>query len=191
MSNRDPDASFERLDQLLRFGFWQPAKQLYTALPGVVKTFDAATRRARVQPAISHRMTDGTILARPELSNVPVVTPSGGGFHLHIPLRAGDPVLLVFSMRSIKEWKRKLAVTAPGSDAIMQLSDAIAIPGFGSAGEMTLGAADGLTLQSEDGETFLSVRDGEISLRAGGQSLVIDGTLITDLKDAIAKRHEH
>ena len=104
-----------------------------TCLPGEVISYDATTRRARVQPAISLLMDDETTVDRPIVADVPVVWPMCRTFMLTGVLEQGDPVLLVMSQRGLERWKVAHANAPPGG-GMHDLKDAIAIPGLGPVG---------------------------------------------------------
>jgi len=74
---------------------------LHTALPGIVKTYDAATGTCAVLPAVKRALEreDGSTAfeSLPAIPNVRVCWPGAGGFELHFPLAPGDTVLLVFN----------------------------------------------------------------------------------------------
>ena len=56
----------KRLSTLLRFVLRQWSREeLHTGMPGIVETYDAATRRARVMPGVRALMADGTYKDRP------------------------------------------------------------------------------------------------------------------------------
>ena len=131
MSNRDPETRYGKsLSQALEFFFSQKIKEFHTAIPGVVNAYEQTTKRARVQIGLNMRLTDGKSKARPIILDVPVCHPSGGGYVVHVPLRAGDGVLLVFSERGIENFKETFAVADPPVGSIMAERDAIAVPGI-------------------------------------------------------------
>lgn len=82
--------------------------QVWTALPGIIQTFDAGALTCEVQPAIKGRVTqeDGSIqlVNMPLLLDCPVVFPHGGGCSLTFPIKAGDECLVVFASRGIDYW---------------------------------------------------------------------------------------
>ena len=129
MSNRDPEVSYDELPQALRFfGDWL-MRGVNTALPGIVDSYDPATRRAQVRPALDLMLTDGRSLQRPPIADVPVLAPAGGGFLVHIPLQRGDPVLLIWCSRDISGFKETLEAGELPSPDVMGDSDVIALPG--------------------------------------------------------------
>lgn len=166
MSNRDPDSRYETLPQGIPFFGRQLLKQVHTSLPGIVRAYNATTRRARVQPAIDLLMTDGTSLPKPVILDVPVQFPSGGGYTLHFPLAVGDPVVLMFMERDIARFKETLETGPPLSADIMEIQHAVAYPGFVPP-NMSV-ASTGVVLQSNDGTTYVSVEGGTVDVTVDG-----------------------
>lgn len=105
-----------------------------TAEPGVIVSYDAATQRATVALGISVRVKrpGGAVVheAPVTVPNVPIAWPQAGGYSLTFPLAAGDEVMLVFSSRSLDEWK--LGAARSGVEASdprrFAVQDAIAFP---------------------------------------------------------------
>ena len=156
MSNRDPDAHYESLNQWFDFAALEWAKTyLHTVMPGIVESYDAEKKRATVQPAINLLLNDEarTTMAKPAIQNVPVVQTSGGGFLIQVPLKKGDAVLLFFSERGMDKFKETFEVADPLPNAFFDIRDAIAMPGFGAM-EVTPVTTTGLSIQTEDGETY-------------------------------------
>ena len=157
MSNRDrdPDDRYEAVQQGIPFFGGELLKRVHTSLPGVVVAYNAATRRARVQPAVDHMISpDGNPHAdfadlepmpNPVILDVPVIFPAGGGYTVHFPLLPDDPVLLLFSERDIADFKQRLKSGPPASEDVMEIQHAVCIPGFvlpiGIAGWRRAGAA--------------------------------------------------
>ncbi len=106
---------------------------MWTALPAVVESFDAATCTAVVQPVVGgvRYDADGAPAATtlPVIPDVPVLFPRAGGCALTMPITAGDEVLLVFSSRPIDSWWQSGGVQRPASARMHDLADAFAIPG--------------------------------------------------------------
>ena len=111
-------------------------------------------------------LNDRTQLAAPVIADVPVLHPSGGGYVAHMPLAADDPVMLLFSDRGLEKFKLTYRNSAP--DTIMELKDAVAIPGFGPLSQ-TIPVTDGAYLGTVGGDEYVSVRAGEIKLVGTGR----------------------
>ena len=132
MTNMHPDHDYSNLAVAVRFALRQGLKDLYTCMPGIVRSYDPETRRATVQGALSIVTTDGRVIDRTPVHDVPVVLPAGGGFALTFPLEPGDPVLLVYSQRGLSGFKKMHDLSAPDLDGFFSEKDAVAIPGFGA-----------------------------------------------------------
>jgi hypothetical protein len=103
---------------------------LHTAMPARVESFDAEKNTVNVQPALKRKFSDGEVQALPQIINVPICFPRGGGGILTFPIVKGDWVMLVFSERSLDQWWVKGDVVDPLDSRKHALSDAMAIPGI-------------------------------------------------------------
>ena len=88
------------------------------------------TARPSVSGRVHNPDTDEWEIVRlPDIPNVPVAYPAGGGFRITWPLVAGDHVWLVISDRSLDEWKSGAPLpTEPVAARRFDLTDAVAIP---------------------------------------------------------------
>ena len=154
----------EALATGVRFAIRQALKRIHTSMPGVVVSYDAATRRAVVQPALRRILTTGEVRQRAQLVNVPVLVQGGGGYMLHVPLAAGDAVMLGFTQRGMSAFKKTLAESDPDAEAILSPAGAYVIASFGNLDAAP--ATDGLVLQTNDGGTYISLRGGEVKIEA-------------------------
>lgn len=141
-------------------------KNINTSMPGVVKAFDPARSMAVVQPAIKVRLQDDTERELPDILDVPVVYPAGGGYAITFPVRVGDPVLMLFSQRGLTEWKRTLDVASADRGVFHSMGDAVAIPGFGADVD-----ADAMTIRVPD--------DGELRINGDALDAVIQSYTAT------------
>ena len=172
MSSKNPEADYSQLAAAVGFAIDQKIKGLHTALPAHIVKYSPASKRATVKPAISLRMTDGSVVPRALIADVPVLHPSGGGYLVHLPLVAGDPVMLIFSERGISKFKKAFAHSPPDLEGRLSVKDAVAIPGCGALSVAPAG--DGLTVQTEDGASFIEVTPERVTVTAPG-GLVING----------------
>lgn len=110
---------------------------VWTSTIGRVESYDPATQTASVRPVVRRPLqaADGAIGHEdlPVVPNVPVLQPRSGGFFVHLPVAAGDAVLLVFTTDSFALWRESGDVVNPGDLRRHNLSNAIAIPGLGPA----------------------------------------------------------
>lgn len=109
---------------------------LYGALPGVIVSYDAATRRASVQPTIQSGEEDETgarvVQTLPILNDVPVIMPGTSALRIKFPINVGDGVLLVFVGVSMDTWKSSSGIVDPADDTRHNYTDCVAIPGLAS-----------------------------------------------------------
>ena len=196
MSNIDHEVDFSALTTALRFVLGQALKYVNTALPGIVETYDATTKRARVTPAIRLIHTDGTTETRAPIVNAPVVFPSGGGFTLLFPVAVGDAVLLVFSERGLTQFKETFAESDPDRDLLFSEADAIVLPGFGAL-SVTPATTTGASLQSEDGGNSIQIETDGITIETAGhveiaaESVNIESNTLTHNDTNISDDHVH
>lgn len=157
--------------------------ELHAGLPAYVVRFYPESQSCDVQPALLRAVLDDdgeTVSERmPQIQNVPIFYPAGGGFRITWPLEEGDIVFLAFAERSLDRWLE----AGDGDEVDPQesrrhdLSDAIALPGirqrsFGIAqapGTMTLGKFGGGVIQIRQNEVRI-FSPGRIALDAGGET---------------------
>lgn len=118
---------FRTLEEVIDRAFDSRMSGVWTALPGRVKSFDAASSTATVQPFPSIFLA-GEPLVIPEIADVPVSYPQGGGASITYPLAAGDVVLLLFSTLPLGRYREEGADGDPVDTRRFDLSDAWAIP---------------------------------------------------------------
>jgi len=161
-----------QLAELLEQAIESKLADVRVSMPGYIENYDPDKLIADVRPALKKQYTDGDIQDLPVIPSVPVVWQSGTDSALVMPLKRGDPVLLVFSERSLDLWQTRGGVQAPGDPRKFDLTDAIAIPGLKSQVSKSL---------AEDAETLLLVyksaklkfqKDEKIALGAQGVELL-------------------
>jgi len=157
-------------------------KELHTALPGKIVSFDPDTQLAAVQPTIKRiyvtRSAEGetrTAIDLPQLINVPVCFPQAGGFSLTFPVEEGDECLLVFCERSIDLWWDYGDVQNPGAKRFHSLSDAIAVLGISSKSNVVSDySEDEIQLRNEYASSVISIDGaGAIRVDAGSGTLTL------------------
>lgn len=168
------------------------AAQMWTALPGIVVSFNPAKCTAVIQPAIGGVQSgpDGTLqpTTLPMITDVPVVFQRGGGALLTFPVQAGDEALLIFSSRPIDAWFQSGGVQRPASARMHDLADAFALVGPLAAPSVPGGiSATSTQLRSYDGSTVvdLNANTQAVSITAPG-GLTINAPVVT-LNAALAQ----
>lgn len=147
--------------------------ELWTALPGILLSFDpvAQTCEAQLASMIKISNADGSFrwVDVTPLVDVPVVFPSGGGYTLTFPMTPGDELLLVFSMRCIDSWWEQGRQVAdkvgsiPPDLRLHDLSDGFAIPQPRSKPRMLQGfSTTTAQLRSDDGTMYIELAGGHV-----------------------------
>lgn len=154
---------------------------LWTAVPGIIQSFNTTAHTVEVQPAIKAKLRkpDGSLVstALPLLVDVPVMWPSGGGFTLTFPIATGDECLVVFSSRCIDAWWQSGGVQEAMEARMNDLSDGFAFVGVRSQVRLLPSVSTAATqLRSDDGATYVQVGTNEIKLTPDGGTTFLELT---------------
>ncbi|MDF0491605.1 Gp138 family membrane-puncturing spike protein [Sphingomonas sp. H39-1-10] len=170
--------------------------QMWTALPGIIQSFDPAKMTAEIQPSIQGVEIDpqaGTTANKPLplLVDCPVCFPGFGDAVLTFPIAQGDECLILFSSRCIDAWWQQGGVQPPMSYRMHSLSDGFCIPGGRSQPNVIPNISTGTAqLRSRDGETFIELDPAAKKVRIvaeGGIELVGPVSLGGDGGAAVAR----
>lgn len=106
---------------------------LNVCMPAKVVKYDSEKQYADVQIQLYQKINE-TLVTYPVIPGVPVIHPraNGGATFIHLPIQAGDDVLLVFSQRSLDSWKTAGGLSDPNDPRKHHITDAFAIPGGSS-----------------------------------------------------------
>lgn len=165
------------LETTVRTALQASQANVWTALPGVVQSFDANAVTAVVQPAIKAYVTkpDGSKEAvnLPLLLDCPVVFPRGGGCTLTFPVKPGDECLVVFSSRCIDAWWQSGGVQLPMESRMHDLSDGFVLVGpMSQAKKISNVSTSAVQLRSDDGVAFVEIDPGSKNVSLKTSSLV-------------------
>jgi hypothetical protein len=154
----------------------QALMQIDGMLPAVVTAVDRTTGRVSVKPLVMAGTAAGGKVARPVVSNIPVMTMGAGGIYASFPVKVGDigfvfsasrDTSLFYQSQGGEDW--------PNTERLHSFSDGGFLPlklfDFSIAGGVL---ADGFSLQTDDGQTFVTLKDGEIQLKATTIKIVGD-----------------
>ena len=137
--------------------------EIWTALPGIVESFDPVAMTVSVQPAVKGQVQDesggAAAVNMPLLVDVPVVFPCGGGFTLTYPIKKGDECLVIFASRCIDGWWQSGGIGGTPDERMHDLSDGIAIVGPRSQARKLAPAvdADNVQLRTDDGQAHITM----------------------------------
>ena len=164
---RNPD-SLEAMHTQLEG--WQ--SRIWTALPGIIQSFDPVHQTAVVQPALQGLVTSQTgaqsWVNMPLLVDCPVQFPRGGGLALTFPVTAGDECLVICASRCIDAWWQLGGVQVQAELRMHDLSDGMVLLGFNSVPKvMSNVSTTAAQLRDVAGDTYVSVAaSGAIAVTA-------------------------
>lgn len=172
---------------------------IWTAMPGIIDSFDPNAMTCTVQIALKGKQlkSDGSIVdvTISILPDVPVVFSGGGGWTLTFPVQKGDECLVVFASRCIDSWWQSGDVQTLAELRMHDLSDGFALVGVRSQPNKFTVATDKVELRNDAGDikatlspteidvlykanTSLKMLDKEIHLKAGSSTIDMTDTLI-------------
>lgn len=127
MSARSPS-----MQEASKSSFEYEMRDVYTAIPAIVVSVkDLGQQRIDVQPALNQRSRDGVATSpMASILNVPLQMPVTSLGGLTYPIKTGDSVFLIFSMRGLDVWKRSSGGAVTPSDVRQfDARDCVAIVG--------------------------------------------------------------
>ncbi len=151
-------------------------KKIWTALPGVVASFNSDEMTVSVVPALLEEVMNSSYVKEwtkfPQLIHVPVVFPNAGGTSLTFPIKAGDEVLVVFASRCIDSWWQSgmpdlTNPPQPVEFRIHDIHDGFAIPGPRSQTRKLSGySPSAVQLRSDDGQAYVEINPSTHNIKA-------------------------
>ncbi len=160
------------LAQVLRDVLESRLCDVHTALPGEIVSYSSITKLATVKPLLKRKYATGELVSLPNIQNVPVNHPRTKDSGIHLPIKKGDGVLIVFIERSIDKWISQGGEVSPEDPRKHSLSDAICIPGlFSQVDPITVDEPDALTIKNKD-MTIELFDDGKVKLKNKTEELV-------------------
>lgn len=175
--------------ELIREAIASALSDAHTSIPARVLKYNpaTATKQATVDCEIvilraEQAESGATIHERyPNVPNVPIGWPSGGGYSLQFPLNPGDGVWLVFSEAAIANWRETGDISPPGDLDRFDISYPIALP-CARHDKQLLPAGTGALLTVPDGGSFaVSTAGGEPKAVAMAEEVNANFQAIKDL----------
>lgn len=177
---------------------------LWTALPGIVQSFDPIKQTCNIQPAIQGKVQspDGSFkwVTMPLLLDCPVFFPSGGGVTLTFPVAVGDECLAVFASRCIDAWWQlgcpldsngKVTVQVQAEMRMHDLSDGFAFVGFASNPKVIANiSTTKAQLRNATGSVMVEV-DPTGTMTIAAPTVNINGTLIINGAPYLSHHHSN
>lgn len=169
--------------------FWRLAGQLRVCLPGNILSFDASAQTCTAKPGVKLKSVSAgqvTYIDLPPISSIPIVVPyaQGAGLLLTLPIKAGDPCLLLFADRDIDSFIQAGQSAQPGgtesadttTPRVHHMTDAICIPGFISrADTVPSWSVDAIELRDFERKNYISLSSSGIEMSDSTCTMAIKG----------------
>jgi hypothetical protein len=174
--------------------------ETWSALPGIVQSYDATRGTCVVQVAVKLQQlqvvpgavapaqtTTPVWITVPPIPDVPVVFIGGGGFVLEAVPAEGDECLLVFSSRCVGGWWANGGVQLQPVLRQHSMADGFAIIGPRSLPNVFSSLGPGIRLRTNDGTAYIELKpSGAVNIVAPGGvtvtgNLTVTGDVVADL----------
>lgn len=170
-------------------------------MPGRIVSYDPVEQLASIRISLDRVFSESTepekIVGRDPIVDVPVFTPSGGGWSLTFPIKAGDTCLMLFSQFGYDHWlfdnKDSAGVRIDGNPMpwtkrVFSLSDGLAIVGFNTIPQAIADYhADDSEWRNDNADQKIALKvDGTIELNSlvgivlNAPTVTINGNLVTN-----------
>lgn len=179
----------QKLEAAIQTGIIAENKNLHTALPGKIISFNPDKQTATVQPGIKSiyfNFEEQIEVELPEIIECPVAVFRGGGFCVTYPIQPGDECLIIFCERSIDRWFQDGPGFVPMHMRTHDYSDAIIFPCIHSQKNLISDYNAGkLQIRSENNNIVISLdSSGKLEIRNNTESLL---TILADLLTALSE----
>lgn len=154
----------------------QALMQIEGMLPAVVTAVDRPAGRVSVKPLVMAGTAEGDKVSRPVVPNIPIMTMGAGGIYASFPVKVGDQGFVFSASRDTSLfYQSQGGEDWPNTERIHSFSDGAFLPlklfNFSIAGGVL---ADGFSLQTDDGSTFVTLKSGEVQITATKVKIVGD-----------------
>lgn len=171
--NDEGDTPIESLYDLIGEAANARAEEINTCFPAQVIAYDAATQTATLRPCVQRPVRDEDGLPQaeelPDMLGVPVAFPRAGDFVLHMPIAAGDFLLVLCATWSLSEWRRQGGARVdPGDSRHHSLGNAVAIAGVFPSGQKVQGLSASSILLGKVAGPNVKISATKVQLGANG-----------------------
>lgn len=163
-----PGERYQDMEEALRTALASFKLGMWTALPCIVDSFDPDALTCVLIPAVKGQTVDKdgvqTLVDIKPLSDIPVITPRGGGWTWTFPIKKGDEALAVFASRCIDGWWQSGGVQREPVFRSHGLSDAFALIGpFSQPTKITGWSTNSVKLRNDANDTSIELTDGNVA----------------------------
>lgn len=167
--------------------------QIWTTMPGILQSFDAARMTCTAQVAIQAQTRDPagtwTNVTLSVLTDCPVSFPRGGGYGFTFPLASGDEGMIHFGARCIDAWWQSGGVQPQAEFRMHDLSDGFFVPGVLSQPHAPSGVSTTTArFWAEDGSQYVELdkTGGNVNVKTAARvqltcpaGLWVNGVMVT------------
>ena len=162
----------QEFTQELKNIFHDNLKEIHTAVPGKILSFDPNKCEAVVKPTAKYRLPDNSLIDFPDISHVPVYFPQSAGQTATFvyPIQQGDECLLFFSEQALDFWRTG---AKSDTDLSYDLTNAIAIVGlFAKPNPIVSRACENKSIIIQRENSFTEWFDKKIEVETDGDICV-------------------
>jgi hypothetical protein len=169
----------QRKNSVLDEAIYQAAVEHRGCLPGVIQSIDTVGGNVTVRAAISEAVIDANGVKQDvPLMDIPMVKLAvlgAGGFHITLPVAAGDECLLLFQDMCLDAaWQNGGANNSQLDKRRHDLSDAICIPlTWTKPSLLSSYSTSSMQIRSTDGTTVIDIANGQITIKTGTQIQIV------------------
>lgn len=180
----DQRSRFTDLDEAIQTIVEAKLSETSTAIPFKIVSVDFAKQTCVVQPTIKARvkMPDGSMEWKdlPQIPDMPLHYPSGGGVSMTFPVKEGDEGLAVFSSRPQDAWQQQGGDQQQVAFRPHDMSNGFALVGFKSEPTALSDVSSTSTqIRSDDGKQVVDINP------SSGLTFTSEGTVMAIGKDGI------
>lgn len=197
----------EDLSTLLQVATQGAQADMWTAMPGVIQSFNPTEMSCVVQVSIKAKIADPAFQSYksatkvddpdgisawdqlPLLLDCPVVFPSAGNCTLTFPIIAGDECLVIFASRCIDAWWAYGGIQNQQILRMHDLSDGFVIPGPKSKPRVIPNiSSSAVQLRSDDGLAFIEINPSTHNIAGTTPSnlnLTIGGNVVCNVAGVV------
>jgi protein gp138 len=173
---------YEDHHEAIRNALESHQQDIWTALPGIIVSFDPVALTAQVQPALTGLYTGPNLQQKwvnlPVLPDVPVVAPRGGQYAATFPITKGDECVVVFASRCIDNWWSQGGVQTQRELRMHDLSDGLCFVGpWSQKTKIKNWSTTTAQLRTLDGTIYTEVDapNQKVRLVSGADYIEVDG----------------
>jgi len=154
------------LEEAIKAGVRAGLLDTMISAPAIIKSFNPTLQTVTADIAIQ-RIVDGVDKNYTILIDIPIVFPTVQGFHITLPIKKGDEVLVIFADRCIDNWFERGGIQKQAEHRSHHISDGFAIIGINSTpNKITNYDPDNMVIRN-------TANNQKVTLEAGG-NIVID-----------------